>query len=73
MWEIYVAVLIILILCLLYVYHNYMWCKTCHRFVRIQTLCYTEGEKDIMRVYAKCPKCGKMLKDEIYTSIEGEE
>lgn len=21
----------------------------------------------------KCPKCGKMLKDEIYTSIEGEE
>ena len=70
MWEIYVAVLIILILCMLYVYHNYMWCKTCHR---IQTLCYTEGEKDIMRVYAKCPQCGKMLKDEIYTSIEGEE
>ena len=34
MWEIYVAVLIILILCMLYVYHNYMWCKTCHRFVR---------------------------------------
>ena len=52
--------------------YNYMWCKTCHRFVRVQTICYTEGKKDIMKVYAKCPKCGKMLKDEIYTSIEGE-
>ena len=73
MWAFYVVVLIILILGALYVYHNYIWCKSCHRFVRVQTLCYTEGEKDIMKVYAKCPKCGKILKDEIYTSIEGKE